>query len=196
MNPTVKVTVKNKGAAGKVKDRLKELSNTQVLVGIPQKTTLRKGGIAKINNAELVYIHTHGVRSVAMRAAMKPNLDKGMKYPVALQLYLHSKGSPEWQVPPRPIIEPAITASGNREKIEAELKEAAKAALAGKKALMMNFFKRAGLTAQNLVKAWFTDPRNHWPPNSPATIKRKGSDKPLIDTGAMRNAITYVVRTK
>lgn len=31
------------------------------------------------------------------------------------------------------------------------------------------------------------------PPNSPWTIARKGSSKPLIDTGQLRNSITYVV---
>ena len=31
------------------------------------------------------------------------------------------------------------------------------------------------------------------PPNSPYTIKRKGSSKPLIDTGLLRSSITYEV---
>jgi len=31
-------------------------------------------------------------------------------------------------------------------------------------------------------------------PNSPATIAAKGSSKPLIDTGTMRNAVSYEVR--
>ena len=33
-------------------------------------------------------------------------------------------------------------------------------------------------------------------PNSPETIKRKGSDKPLIDTGRMRQSINYVIQEK
>lgn len=32
------------------------------------------------------------------------------------------------------------------------------------------------------------------PPNSPVTIARKGSSKPLIDTGEMRNAVSYEVK--
>jgi hypothetical protein len=31
-------------------------------------------------------------------------------------------------------------------------------------------------------------------PNKPATIARKGSDRPLIDTAQLLNSITYVVR--
>lgn len=33
-----------------------------------------------------------------------------------------------------------------------------------------------------------------WAPNAPSTIKKKGSNKPLIDTGRMRQSIVYVVR--
>ena len=35
--------------------------------------------------------------------------------------------------------------------------------------------------------------RGKFKPNSPKTIKRKGSAKPLIDTGLMRESITYKV---
>ena len=33
-------------------------------------------------------------------------------------------------------------------------------------------------------------------PNAPSTIKKKGSSNPLIDTGTMRQSVTYVVRKK
>ncbi len=32
-----------------------------------------------------------------------------------------------------------------------------------------------------------------WAPNAPATVARKGSDKPLVDTTAMLNSVTHVV---
>ncbi|EDK9115146.1 hypothetical protein GHK77_08705 [Campylobacter jejuni] len=35
--------------------------------------------------------------------------------------------------------------------------------------------------------------RTNTPPNSDATIKAKGSSKPLIDTGFMRNSVTFKV---
>lgn len=34
------------------------------------------------------------------------------------------------------------------------------------------------------------------PPNAASTIARKGSDKPLIDTGQLRSSISYVVEPK
>lgn len=54
--------------------------------------------------------------------------------------------------------------------------------------------RSAGNLAASYAKKWFTDPRNGWAPNSPRTIALKGSSRPLIDTGAMQEAITYVVR--
>ena len=36
-----------------------------------------------VNNAELLYLHTHGVRSSEMRAEMQKNTDAGMKYSAA-----------------------------------------------------------------------------------------------------------------
>jgi HK97 gp10 family phage protein len=35
-----------------------------------------------------------------------------------------------------------------------------------------------------------------FPPNSPATIAKKGSSKPLIDFGQMVKSVTYAIRTK
>lgn len=34
------------------------------------------------------------------------------------------------------------------------------------------------------------------PPNSPTTIAKKGSSNPLIDTGLMKDSVTYVIRDK
>lgn len=33
-----------------------------------------------------------------------------------------------------------------------------------------------------------------WAPNAPSTIRKKGSDKPLIDTGTMRQGVQYVIK--
>lgn len=33
-----------------------------------------------------------------------------------------------------------------------------------------------------------------WAPNAPATVKAKGSSRPLVDTGAMQRAITFRVK--
>jgi hypothetical protein len=107
--------------------------------------------------------------------------------------YIHTNGSPLQHIPARPIIEPAIEAPDNKLAITQEMQGAAGAALDGKQQESKQFMKRAGLTAQNRVRSWFTDSRNNWAPNAPSTIARKGSDKPLIDTGSLRQAMSYAV---
>lgn len=170
---------------------LKNLGKLQVYVGIPEDSAARKDG--GVTNAQLAFLHTQGVRESDMRSEMLSKIVKGATYGKALAMYLHTHGSPLWQIPPRPIIEPAIEAKGNREAILAELKKAAEATLEGKKPEAIRALQRAGLTAQNRVRAWFTDPRNGWAPNAPSTIKAKGSAQPLIDHGELRRSITYVV---
>jgi hypothetical protein len=53
-------------------------------------------------------------------------------------------------------------------------------------------FSLLGEQAQGDIKRKIISLRD--PANDPATIRRKGSTNPLIDTGAMLNAIRYVVR--
>lgn len=112
----------------------------------------------------------------------------------AALMYIHTHGSPLQNIPARPVIEPAIAATGNREVIAGELKEAAKETLEQHPQLAVQHLKAAGTAGSNASKAWFTDPRNNWAPNSPETIRRKGSNRPLIDTGALRRSITWVIR--
>jgi hypothetical protein len=123
-------------------------------------------------------------------------LGGGMSYSAALQMYIQEHGSPAWQIPPRPIIEPAIEDPENKEKITEQLSLAVEAALDGNSAAMNAQLNNAGLLAQNIVRDWFTNPKNLWTPNAPLTVKLKGSDKPLIDTGNLRKAISYVIREK
>lgn len=161
MNPKISISRSGPGAA-QLRARLESLSKSDVLVGIPQKTTQRRK--QAINNASLLYIHTHG--------------------------------SPGRNIPARPVIEPAIAADGNRQIIATELADAAKAHLQGDDTQTQNHLDRAGIAGTNASKSWFTDARNNWAPNAPSTIKRKGSDRPLIDTGTLRRSLTYVVRVQ
>lgn len=177
---------------GNFQKSLNALAKSRVYVGIPAKAATRKN--PEINNAELVFLLSNGVRTVDARRRMGAMmLNRKIDYSAALKLYLHSKGSALFAIPPRPIIEPAINASGNKERIVAQLKLAGEAALKGNEKEMTKQLNRAGLLAQNIVRAWFTDPRNHWAPNAPSTIQRKGSSRPNIDTGELRKSITYLV---
>jgi hypothetical protein len=182
--------VKEKDLTPKLKKILDDLGKIDVLVGIPEEKSSRKG---HITNAELVYIHTHGIRRHSMIKEMQPVVDEE-GYSKAFEMYIQEHGSPLWQSPPRPIIEPAIEKSENKKIIGEELGEAAKKALGGDVQGAKQQLERTGMTAQNIVRGWWDDPDNNWPPNAAETIKQKGSDRPLIDTGELRKSITYVVR--
>lgn len=188
------VKLTSKGNSGALKALLDDIAAMEVYVGIPEENAGR--GDEELNNAQLAFIHTHGARSASMRKEMDETMEQGSPYSAAHQMYVASHGSPLYHVPPRPIIEPAIEADDNKEAIAGELGKAAKAVLDGKPDEAKRHLKRAGQEGENAARAWFEDPRNNWPENAPATIKAKGSDKPLIDTGELRKSITHVVKER
>lgn len=56
--------------------------------------------------------------------------------------------------------------------------------------MMMNIgMMQKGLMQEEIARGSFA-------PNSPATIKKKGSDTPLIDTGIMRSSVNYQIVEK
>ena len=54
--------------------------------------------------------------------------------------------------------------------------------------------KKLGVFAVSLIQKKIED--GSFAPNAPSTIAKKGSDKPLIDTGRMRQSTKYVIRAK
>ena len=187
------VSVQKYSRRDALKRSLEALTRKEVYVGIPAENSSRPGD-GSINNAELLYIHTHGVRRKAMRDEMVAMMDTGMPYSQAHKLYIREHGSPMLSIPPRPVLQPAI--EDNKEYIGQLLAEAGKAILQGDAAAGETKLHNAGDFAAAAAQGWFENPQNGWPPNSPRTIRRKGSDQPLVDTGEMRKAITYVVRDK
>ena len=147
-----------------IKDVMNKLKDIDVLIGIPQEKDPRPKNTG-VGNAELLFIHT--------------------------------KGSPLRGIPARPVIEPAI--EDDKEAITDLLGEALKCILDGNVAEANSYLEKAGLEGQGAAQDWFTNTKNNWAQNSPATIiakQAKGSTNPmpLIDTGEMRKAITYIIR--
>ncbi|KON09689.1 hypothetical protein HYH70_17965 [Clostridium botulinum] len=170
-----------------IKKSLEDLAKKTVCIGVPDSTEHSDG---KITNAELLYIHTHGVRDTTMRRKMQHDLDSGVPYSKAHEMYVHENGSPLWNVPPRPVLEPAM--DSNRELISEEMKQAAIRALDGNNVTAE--LNKVGMLGQNIAQNWFTNPKNNWAKNSDDTIKRKGSDNPLIDTQGLRRSIIYTIK--
>ncbi|MCR8981642.1 hypothetical protein [Brevibacillus laterosporus] len=167
------------------------LAQKQVYVGIPEGGERPEEQGQPITNAQLLYAHTHGIRQKVMRDEMNPKVESGeMTYNKAYQMWIQTYGSPLWSSPPRPVIEPAI--EHNKEALANQLRKVSEIALDGGDTEPE--LHKVGLMGQNFVRGWFTNPENGWAPNSPITEERKGSDKPLINTGELRKAITYVVK--
>lgn len=91
-------------------------------------------------------------------------------------------------IPERPFMR--NMARNNKGKYIRILKAEAREILLGKANLGMTMRKLGQLGVQD-VRAEIDALMS--PPNSPVTIERKGSSKPLIDTGRMRRAVTYKV---
>ncbi|HEY8358688.1 MAG TPA: hypothetical protein VIL30_14615 [Ramlibacter sp.] len=56
---------------------------------------------------------------------------------------------------------------------------------------MRQALSRLGVEGQGAVQESIT--AGSWPANSPSTVRQKGSSQPLIDTGEMRQAVTWKV---
>lgn len=110
-------------------------------------------------------------------------------------LYKNEQGIPALNVPPRPVLEPAIHKQETKDKIEELMQTAAEAALVhGNIDEAQRCYEMAGMVGRDACKAYIRG--GNLAPNSPVTIARKGSSKPLIDTGSMLESISYAVRKK
>ena len=111
-------------------------------------------------------------------------------------LYLHNEGIPSRNVPPRPVLRPAINKPETKQQIETLMKDAAKEALVmGNQEACEKYFHKAGMVGRDACKKYISEGGN-LAPNAPYTIAKKGSSLPLVDTGSMLGSITYAVRKK
>lgn len=106
-------------------------------------------------------------------------------------LYLHANGSPLNGIPPRPVLEPALEDGGVRSAVAELFADAAFSALEGEGGAARALLEEAGALSEEAVKAYFDG--GNLAPNARSTIKAKGKDAPLYDTGGLRASITYRV---
>nr|QIG67144.1 putative RNA polymerase protein [Rhizobium phage RHph_TM26] len=91
-------------------------------------------------------------------------------------------------IPARPFILNAIR--GNRRKYLDALRTSAARLVRGETTLHQ-VLSRLGIVAQGDIQAEIDS--GNFAPNSPVTIAMKGSSRPLIDTGEMRQKVTWQV---
>lgn len=111
-------------------------------------------------------------------------------------MYLNENGAPEANIPARPVVHPAIESI--KTQVMAELKLGGRLALEGNTSAIERMYTRIGFLAQNAMRKQITE--GEFSPLSPRTIaarKYRGrtGTKPLIDTGQLRRALTYVIRS-
>jgi len=111
--------------------------------------------------------------------------------------YIHENGAPEVNIPARPFLVPGIHAA--EPKLVKYMAQAGKAALDGDQGKIDRILHAAGIVASNSVKD--TINAGVAPALAESTLAaraRRGrtGNIPLIDTGQLRNSITYVVRNQ
>lgn len=111
--------------------------------------------------------------------------------------YILDNGSPKANIPARPFLVPGV--ENVQPEIVEDFRGGAKAALDGNAAGVERSLVRAGLRAQNSVRSKIQDgPFEALAPRTLVDRKKRGrtGEKPLLDTGQLRNSVTYVVRKK
>ena len=101
----------------------------------------------------------------------------------------HELGAPSRGIPARPFLIP--TMQNNADKYVRLMAQGFKTALQDK-TKADEVYEKIGLVASSDVKDYIVS--GQFVPLKQSTIDRKGSSKPLIDTGELRNSISYEVR--
>ena len=126
-----------------------------------------------------------------------PRTDAGPPMNNAGIAYLNEMGSPAQNIPPRPFLVPGVESV--EDEITQHLTDAASAAIEGRPEGVDRGLQAAGMRAQIGVKNFIT--AGVPPPLAAPTLRQRRmrgfmGTKPLIASGQMLNAVTYVTRKK
>lgn len=139
----------------------------RIRVGIMGSKATRKNGKGGLTNAEIGFINEFGKMTGKRRIPPRSFLN------MPLRLYL---------------------ADYLLEKKAFSQKEIDKAV---KNGTLFDLAKKVGIVAEEVIQeAFATRGFGNWKENRPSTIKKKGSDSPLIDTGELRRSITSEVKKR
>lgn len=187
------------GISAKIKERqviktnkmvndLLELTNKQVLVGVPEEKDPRYIGKGK---KKVLLVESVGNATLA---------------------YIHDNGSPLQNIPARPFMDPGIKQAQDR--ILPEFMKIAQDQLSDKKDKIEARFNRIGMICQASIRNVINEGEGFTPLKRSTLLgrlrrrkaARKWTDerreevmesfKPLVDSGQLRNSITYVVAEK
>ena len=122
-------------------------------------------------------------------------------------LGIHSHGSPIMRIPPRPVVQPALSQEGLRSEMADKLAEACEAAMNGDLSGTEQGLKDAGQRGADGIREYID--AGIPPPNSPVTlsggwiynrvakkgvlVKGKSESTPLVDTGQLRDEFDFEI---
>lgn len=138
--------------------------------------------VADALSKELSKLQSDGVALVGIHEAAGMHEESDLTV-AAVGAYNHF-GVPERKIPARPWLDVGV-ASGNEEYLET-VEEGVQRGLSSEQIL-----EQLGNLAVGHTQQFITDLKD--PPNAPSTIRKKGSSNPLIDTGNLRQSVTYSV---
>jgi phage gpG-like protein len=128
----------------------------------------------------------HRVRVGILADAPKASDQPGAHASLLEVAAIHEFGAPQAGIPQRSFVR--ATVDNKRSEIEAAQATLAKQIVEGK-IDGETAMERLGAKVEGLMKGAIS--AGIAPPNAPSTIARKGSSKPLVDTGQLKSAITY-----
>lgn len=111
--------------------------------------------------------------------------------PIALVAATLNYGSDKMNIPERPFLTDAVTKNKSK---YAKLNKMNLLRVLSGKIKLRQCLEMLGVVAVGDVQSEIRN--GSFTPLAPETIKRKGSSKPLIDTGNMMQSVTYVVEAK
>lgn len=142
--------------------------------------------VARLFTGEIVYGVPKQTAWTRQLSTEKPVI----KYNNAQILAVMEHGSPVKNIPPRELLIPVRKKYARQ--INDTLLKVCDLLLKSKQDEADEQMEKLAIRIENWTKKFFTDSDNGWAPNSPATIRAKGSDRPLIDTGALRQSIKAI----
>jgi len=143
--------------------------------------TNRKGDMFKA-------VEEIGASEVVVGFANKTHKNSNLR--IAQLAYLMERGSPAANLPARPFFFPGLLNA--RQEIKSLSKYYGALAALGNRGAVTNGLDAIGRAAVNSIRRKLLS--GPFAPLAPATVKAKGHDIPLIDTGEMLESITYRVR--
>ena len=150
-------------------------------------------------------------RFAALKLLAESRVDVGLTSSASarsrMRLAIHEHGAPAMRIPPRPVIEPALSSPEAREDMTVAMQDAIAAAMAGDPDGATAALNRAGESGVAAIRRYID--AGVPPPNAPVTVsggwvynrvakkgvhvEGKGFDKPLYDTGQLYNDFDYDV---